>query len=194
MRLYLAGPDVFRPDAKVIAARKKALCARYGFEGLDPIDQDAPTGLSLAETASAIFRANSALMRRADGIVADLSPFRGPSADPGTVFELGFMAGLGKPAFGYSTSAEPFLERTAAFCGVRGGDGQWRDADGLVIEAFGLRDNLMIDRALAVAGQEMVVPDRSIGGSGGGSADGGQDAAWCIERCLQAARDYFAIR
>lgn len=190
MRLYLAGPDVFRPDAKAIAARKKALCAHYGFEGLDPIDQDAPAGLSPAETASAIFRANSALMRRADGIVADLSPFRGPSADPGTVFELGFMAGLGKPAFGYSISAEPFLQRTAAFGGVRGGDGQWRDAGGLVIEQFGLRDNLMIDRALAAAGQEMVVPDRSVGGT----ADGAQDAAWCIARCLQAAKDYFAMR
>lgn len=186
MKLYLAGPDVFRADAKAIAARKKALCARYGFEGLDPLDQDPPTGLCPAETASAIFRANSALMRRADGIVADLSPFRGPSADPGTVFELGFMTGLGKPAFGYSTSVEPFLQRTAAICGVRGVDGEWRDADGLVIEPFGLRDNLMIDRALAVAGQEMVVPARSTGGV--------QDAAWCIERCLQAAKDYFAIR
>lgn len=181
MRLYLAGPDVFRPDAKAIAVRKKAVCARYGFEGLDPLDQDPPAGLSPAETASAIFRANTALMRRADGIVADLSPFRGPSADPGTVFELGFMLGLGKPAFGYSIATEPFLQRTAKLAGARNAGGRWTDAEGLAIEPFGLCDNLMIDRALALAGQALVVPD----------GRGGDDAAWCIERCLQAAKAYF---
>ncbi len=180
--LYLAGPDVFRPHAAALAAAKKILCGRYGFEGLDPLDQVLTPGLSPPETAAAIFRGNLALMRRADGIVADLSPFRGPSADPGTVFELGFMLGQDKPAFGYSTAAEPFHDRSAALFGVRGADGRWTDAAGLAIEDFGLADNLMIDRALADAGHKLVTPDR------------GQDASWCLEQCLQAARMHFASR
>ncbi len=178
--LYLAGPDVFRAAAAALAAAKKTLCARYGFDGLDPLDLDPPQQSTPPATATAIFRANVALMRRADGIVADLSPFRGPSADPGTVFELGFMLGQNKPAFGYSTAMAPFHDRTTAVCGVRAPGGHWTDTGGLAIEDFGLHDNLMIDRALAEAGHPLVMPDR------------GQDALWCLERCLQAARTHFS--
>jgi nucleoside 2-deoxyribosyltransferase len=45
MMLYLAGPDIFMPDAKAIGDRKKALCARHGFEGLYPLDLGLPEGL-----------------------------------------------------------------------------------------------------------------------------------------------------
>ena len=31
-------------------------------------------------------------MKEADAIIANLTPFRGPSADTGTVYELGYMA------------------------------------------------------------------------------------------------------
>ena len=30
---------------------------------------------------------------QADAIIANLTPFRGPGADAGTVYELGYMAG-----------------------------------------------------------------------------------------------------
>ena len=36
-KLYLAGPDVFRADAVAHGEALKALCARYGFEGLYPL-------------------------------------------------------------------------------------------------------------------------------------------------------------
>ena len=36
---YLAGPDVFLPDAVQHAARKVAICARFGFRGLPPLNQ-----------------------------------------------------------------------------------------------------------------------------------------------------------
>jgi len=32
-KVYLAGPEVFLPDAIDIATRKKRLCLEYGFEG-----------------------------------------------------------------------------------------------------------------------------------------------------------------
>ena len=38
MRVYLAGPDVFLPNAAAIGAAKVALARRYGFEGLFPLD------------------------------------------------------------------------------------------------------------------------------------------------------------
>ena len=48
-------------------------------------------------------------------MIANLTPFRGPSADVGTVYEVGFMRALGRPVFGYATTAEPFTRRTLDF-------------------------------------------------------------------------------
>ena len=36
--VYLAGPDVFLPDAVDIGRRKVELCARHGLTGLYPLD------------------------------------------------------------------------------------------------------------------------------------------------------------
>ncbi|MDF1764445.1 MAG: nucleoside 2-deoxyribosyltransferase, partial [Oleibacter sp.] len=33
-RIYLAGPEVFLPDATLVGEQKKQLCRQYGFEGL----------------------------------------------------------------------------------------------------------------------------------------------------------------
>ncbi len=46
--------------------------------------------------------ATRAMMIAADAIIANLTPFRGPGADAGTVYELGYMAGRGKLCLGYS--------------------------------------------------------------------------------------------
>src|SRR5690606_8586836 len=43
--LYLAGPDVFRPDARERGRELKALCAEFGIEGLFPLDQEVPAHL-----------------------------------------------------------------------------------------------------------------------------------------------------
>jgi nucleoside 2-deoxyribosyltransferase len=87
LKLYLAGPDVFLREAVEIGRRKKALCRDNGHEGLFPLDNDVSP-----DDAAAIFAANRGLMDRADAGLFNLSPFRGPSADAGTVFELGYMA------------------------------------------------------------------------------------------------------
>ncbi len=55
--------------------------------------------------------------------------------------------------FGYATVAQDFLDRTlAAFPLRRAEDGAWWDPDGLLVEQFGLFDNLMIEGALADTG------------------------------------------
>ena len=40
--IYLAGPDVFRPDAEAHGEMLKALCAEFGFLGLYPLDHALP--------------------------------------------------------------------------------------------------------------------------------------------------------
>jgi nucleoside 2-deoxyribosyltransferase len=147
--IYLAGPDVFLADAVEVGERKRELCKRFGFEGLFPLDKDK----SISGDAAKIFRANCERMRRADIGLFNLTPFRGPSADSGTVFELGFMVSLGKPVYGYSSATVDYAKRVAAFDGpLEDRQGQLWDRHGYAVENFGLSDNLMIERAIRDAG------------------------------------------
>lgn len=148
MRLYLAGPDVFLPGAAEIGARKRAICAQHGIEGLFPLDVE----LEAHGAAEPIFRGNRALMESADGGIFNLTPFRGPSADVGTAFELGFMAALGKPVFGYTSDPMPYVERVHTQLGpLVPGQKALRDRNGHAVEDFGLPDNLMIAVSIAEA-------------------------------------------
>ena len=98
LRIYLAGPDVFRPAAKAVGQRKQEMCAVVGTLGVFPLDNE----LDLShyprdqDKGHAIAIANETLMRGCDAIIANLTPYRGASADVGTAFELGFMRAFGK--------------------------------------------------------------------------------------------------
>jgi nucleoside 2-deoxyribosyltransferase len=151
LTVYLAGPEVFLPDAAEIGRRKQELCVAYGFEGLYPLDNKiAPAGG--ARVDQAIYRANLDLIRRADIGICNLTPFRGPSADAGTVYELGLMVGLGKPVYGYTNVMDDYIARVRAGQELVADKGDWRDAAGLLVEDFGNADNLMIDCALVAHG------------------------------------------
>jgi nucleoside 2-deoxyribosyltransferase len=156
MKIYLAGPDVFLPDALEIGRRKAAVCASFGLIGLYPLDNT----IDLAShTASLdIFRGNEAMMESADAVIANLTPFRGPGADAGTVYELGYMAGRGKLCLGYSNDASIYAERARRFTEVRSKDGWLVDSEGLTVEDFGLSDNLMMIHALELHGAPLVTP------------------------------------
>ncbi len=147
--IYLAGPDVFLPNAVEVGRRKVEICGGYGFDGLFPLDQDD----SVKEGAGDIFRANCALMDRADAGIFNLTPFRGPGADAGTAFELGYMFSRSKPVYGYANANTNYVDRVEAICGpVVNRDGRWWDRDGLSVEDFGLYDNLMLVRSIREAG------------------------------------------
>lgn len=152
-KIYLAGPDVFLPDAVEVGRRKATLCARYGLTGLYPLDND--VDLAHPDASLTIFRSNEAMMNAADAIIANLTPFRGPSADVGTVYELGYMAGRGKLCLGYSNDPAPYAGRVTH---VATSDGVARDADGFVVEDFQLADNLMLVHALDLHGAGLVTP------------------------------------
>jgi nucleoside 2-deoxyribosyltransferase len=155
--LYLAGPDVFLPQAQAIGAAKKELCAAHGHAGLFPLDSDLPVA-SGAGVARLIYRANIAMIHKSAAVVANLTPFRGPSADAGTVFEIGYALALGKPVFAYANVAADYRARVAGSHGplVATAAGEWA-CDGMAVENFGLHDNLMIAESIAGQGWEMIV-------------------------------------
>ncbi|HEY2132569.1 MAG TPA: nucleoside 2-deoxyribosyltransferase [Acetobacteraceae bacterium] len=164
MRVYLAGPDVFLPDPIARAAALKAICARHGLVGVSPLDAleaEPPAWRELTE-ARAIALRNEAHIAGCAALIANLTPFRGPSADAGTVFELGFMRALGRPVFGWSNTRRGFTDRTLDFLGGaarRGADGAWIDSEGMAIEAFGLADNLMLEGAVLASGGALVTAE-----------------------------------
>ena len=157
MKIYLAGPDVFLPDARAMGRRKREICERYGVTGLYPLDN--AIDLAAGDVSLQIFRGLEAMMDAADAVIANLTPFRGPGADPGTVYELGYMAGRGKLCLGYCNDPAIYAERTARFTTVtRASDKRLVDADGLTVEDFGLPDNLMMIHALELHGSPLVTP------------------------------------
>lgn len=161
MKAYLAGPEVFLPDSIGIGARKKTICRRYGIVGLYPLDQEIGA-LEGADAARSIFAGNVAMIRKADVVIANLTPFRSISADPGTAFEVGMAFAHGRPVHGYSNHPASLFERTAAGA-PRGSlpaapDGRLLHVDGMAIEDFDLADNLMLIEAIRTSGGRFHAP------------------------------------
>jgi nucleoside 2-deoxyribosyltransferase len=160
-RVYLAGPEVFLSNAGVIGARKRDICARHGLVGMFPGDEEdaRDPALPLVKQGLAISRAMERVMRGCDAMIVNLTPFRGPSADVGAAYEMGFMRALGRPVFAYSNDDRAYHERVAVFCGGAGrvrASGEHEDGDGLAIEPFGLHDNLMLIGGVIESGGRLV--------------------------------------
>jgi nucleoside 2-deoxyribosyltransferase len=168
---YLAGPDVFLPKAAAHAARKLEICRRYGLRGLAPLNQDVETAAKAPEIWQTIYEKDITMMEQCDIIIANLTPFAGASADAGTLIEVGWFLGRGKPIFGYSNSSASFESRMRKQLGDRHAE--------LGIEGFHLPDNLMIVGAVHSGGYPIFVP-----------RDGGLrgfDALDVFETCTEAA-------
>lgn len=147
--LYLAGPDLFHPQGLELAIRMQATCEAAGFSAITP-HTDMTVEMEASEAlAREIYAERVARIRRADALVVNLTPFRGPHCDPAAAFEAGFMAGLGKPVFAYlNVSSEEdaeLLGRVEALSGAeRDEEGVWRDDSGFAIEDYGLPESLML--------------------------------------------------
>lgn len=141
-KIYLAGPDVFRQDAKEHGEELKRKCASAGFEGLFPTDGDIDEELKGVEKAEIIYADNIRLIRDADLVIANISPFRGPGMDAGTAFEIGFALALQKPVIGYASNISDYKDRVPHRFDA---EKNMRIAeDGMIVEDFGLCENLMI--------------------------------------------------
>lgn len=140
-RVYLAGFDVFRRDAREFGERLCRLCAEHGFEGVYPLDAEVPAGLDAPRQAAWIYRSNLDAIRSADIVMANVDDFRGPGEpDSGTAFEIGFAAALGKAIWAYTTDRGTLIDRVPSQAGPQGRE----CARGFLVEDFGLQKNLMI--------------------------------------------------
>lgn len=135
--VYLAGFDVFRADAIDHGRGLKALCDQHGLEGLYPFDNDVPQGLTPEDAAAVICKANIAMIKRCDGVLANLNAFRGAEPDSGTAFEVGMAVALGKPVWAYFEADGSLREQIEH-------DAAGFDAQGFQVEDFGLPRNLML--------------------------------------------------
>jgi nucleoside 2-deoxyribosyltransferase len=188
--LYLAGPEVFTADPLSLGAAKRAICARHGLTGLYPMDQvQLDTRLPKPAQGLAIYDVMERALRACDGMIVNLTPFHGPSMDVGSAVELGFMRALGRPVFGYSNVSALFPERVTAFWGgairVRP-DGNEEGPDGMMLEAFDLTDNLMIDGAIARSTGVLITGDVP--------AAERYTSLVVFEACVAAAARWFADR
>jgi nucleoside 2-deoxyribosyltransferase len=180
-KVYLAGPDVFLPDALDVGRRKVDICARHGLIGLYPLDNAIDP--SAGDASLRIFAGNEAMMNASDAIIANLTPFRGAGADAGTVYELGFMAGRGKLCLGYCNDPTLYADRVRKITTVEAQGERLVDMHGMTVEDFGLSDNLMMIHALELHGCALVTPRQA-------PADIWHDLG-AFETCVRMAADRF---
>jgi len=136
-KVYLAGFDVFYPDAIKRGERLKHLCEQYGLKGSFPLDNTVPSGMSGREAASWIYQKNIQALSESAAVLANLNNFRGHEPDSGTVFEVGFAVARGIPVWAYFSDDHPLKDKIAT-------DKQGLCAEGFTVEDFGLPKNLML--------------------------------------------------
>jgi nucleoside 2-deoxyribosyltransferase len=129
--VYLAGPDVFFNNAAKRGEILKELCDKHGFVGKFPLDSELNLDHVPPRSRGAVIcENNKKLICECDAVLANISPFRGPSVDPGTAFEIGYADALGKKIVCYTDKYTEYRTRV--------------NADGNQVEDWGLVDNLMI--------------------------------------------------
>jgi nucleoside 2-deoxyribosyltransferase len=149
-RVYLAGPDVFRKDPNVEYFNEmKEILGKLGIVGLSPFDSEVKDlGGNKIENAFKIYEGNVALLDSCQAVLANCTPFRGPSMDVGTAFEIGYAVAKKIPVFCFSDT--PLNDRPDSktykgridylkSVGVNYITGPYSE-----VEDFGLCENLMI--------------------------------------------------
>ncbi len=141
-RVYLAGPDLFYPDADERYGRLRAICAGHGLDAVAPTDGQAFPIDTTSDCSRRLYRHNIAALRSCDAVLGNIAPFQGLDADSGTAYELGVAAALGMPVATYCPDGLTVRERIER--SGRRIDAAGRDDTGLLVEDFGLTANLML--------------------------------------------------
>lgn len=142
MKVYVAGPDVFRTDASAYADKVRKILSDNGLTPLLPIDNDVEDWRKHPSLiAMEIYAKNVAMIDQADAVIANIEPFRGPHMDPGTAFEIGYAVARGKRVYCYSPHAKTVMVDRIEYVQA---DGRFWDNGGMMIEDFGNTENLMI--------------------------------------------------
>ena len=160
-KLYLAGPEIFLPNAKEHAAHQRALCEKHGFIGLHPMDNNVGLAGSAFRIAKDIYRGDVGQVRECDIVVANCNMFRGALVDDGTAYELGYGNALGKPSYGYIGKKIGYVNRITQNYPWRDVEkGVRADKDGyLLCDDFGTEINLMMQCGMVANGGRLVIGD-----------------------------------
>ena len=156
INVYFAGPHVFLPNAKQWADNVKEMCEGTCINPIIPSD-NAHLSEPYDTLPTRIYQENIDLMDMCDGIIADITPFRGVSCDSGTAFEIGYMTAQKKPVFLYSQFCwQSYKERVDVYNeSLKKIFPEF--VDNLAIEDFDLTENLMITRLGARADVEKAI-------------------------------------
>jgi len=175
--VYLAGPEVFLPNAAELSAAKLKILDASGLEGrcpyraieaLELLDEiGAVDHVAPADRGYVFFQSLAAILDESDALIANMTPFRGPSADVGTAWEMGYAAARDLPVFAYTNRIEHYGERV--------------ELDGLLIESFDLSDNLMLEGCVRRSGNQVERHDSRLPGARGIEVLDG------FERCVRRA-------
>lgn len=147
--VYLSGPERWAPGAEALIARQHALCEAAGVQPLSATPTALETQESSEIVARELYTEALASLRQADALIANLTPWRGPSGHPAVTFEAGFAAALGKPVFAYMNLREEgeaeYVARVDGLLGVSVDEhGVIRDPEDTVVEDFGLPETAML--------------------------------------------------
>lgn len=151
--IYIAGPDVFLPNAIEAGKKMVQVCRQYGFEAFFPIDDEAAEAdIGNPESARMIFYGNIDRIKASDIIVANLKNFRGSEPDSGTSFECGFGHALGKHLYGYIPHNRTTVEnaQTVFKWGLEKIGKAFMDPNGYFVEDFSLPLNLMLSVPMTI--------------------------------------------
>lgn len=126
MKIYIAGPDVFRADAETVGINYKRFLNKYGHEGLYPLDNQ-------YSTAAEIIQGNYNLIDDCDLVIANCNSFRGLEPDSGTCCEIGYAIAKGKKIICYLDDNRSQVEKIGAV-----------DKNGYYVEDFNYPINIMM--------------------------------------------------
>lgn len=143
MKVYVAGPEVFRKDAKYHLELVRMVMSQHGLTALIPIDNEVEAaGKHPGEVAEAIYKGNVKMIDECDVVLASIAPFRGVHMDPGTAFEIGYAIAKNKPVYCYTPHAsESIVDRLDYW---EEDNGVFLDEENMIVENFGETENLMI--------------------------------------------------
>ena len=143
-KVYLAGPDVFLPDAAERADAQRHICARHGLLAITPLDRGPDE--DERPDAPSIARRNEAHIRRCDAVFANLTPFA-TRRRRGNGIRGGFRPRSRPSRVRLCLRRGDYASRVRRMPGA----GE-RDAQGLEIEDFGLYENLMVSCGIEASG------------------------------------------